>query len=129
MYLNCVYHSHWSVKSGRVCDTKVEERENLKESRKVFAYPYFTPSGQKCPAEGIRFRAAVLLGLSALIRGVKWRRLKSPLLSRTPHGIAPVQFYTRLLRVPLPVRNDCSSLYLMAKMRRKSGPAMIGIFS
>jgi len=55
VYLNCVYHSHWSVKSGRVCDTKVEERENLKESRKVFAYPYFTPSGQKCPAEGIRF--------------------------------------------------------------------------
>ena len=84
MYLNCVYHSHWSVKSGRVCDTKVEERENLKESRKVFAYPYFTPSGQKCPAEGIRFRAAVLLGLSALIRGLKWRRLKSPRLCRTP---------------------------------------------
>jgi hypothetical protein len=102
---------------------------NLKESRKIFAYPYFTPSGQKCPAEGTRFRAAVLLGLSALIRGLKWRRLKSPLLCRTPHGIAPVQFYTRLLRVPLPVRNDCSSLYLMAKMRWKSGPAMIGIFS
>jgi hypothetical protein len=50
-----------------VCDTKAEERENLKESREIFAYPYFTPSGQKCPAEGTRFRTAVLLVLSAFI--------------------------------------------------------------
>jgi hypothetical protein len=30
----------------RVCDTKVESREKLKESRKILAHPYFRPLGQ-----------------------------------------------------------------------------------
>src|ERR1022692_1196075 len=35
-----------------VCDTKVERREKLKESRKILAYPYFRPLGQPRRARG-----------------------------------------------------------------------------
>ena len=35
-----------------MCDTKVERREKLKESRKILAYPYFRPLGEKRRGEG-----------------------------------------------------------------------------
>jgi hypothetical protein len=39
-------------RQARVCDTKVERREKLKESRKILAYPYFRPLGQPRRARG-----------------------------------------------------------------------------
>src|ERR1035438_3543284 len=38
--------------ANRACDTKVERREKLKESRKILAYPYCRPLGEPRRARG-----------------------------------------------------------------------------
>src|ERR1022692_62185 len=52
LYYSLIPSCILGLRAGWVCDTKVERREKLKESRKILAYPYFRPLGQPRRARG-----------------------------------------------------------------------------
>src|ERR1022692_4742136 len=70
--------SELPVHPVRVCDTKVERREKLKESRKILAYPYFRPLGQPRRARGDPLTGRRLSRRRGFVHFVRFR--KTPVL-------------------------------------------------